>query len=201
MGACQGKSLPLRSPNSTKLLGVLIRLPPRSYQIILVSPIKFLQFLSKNKRHIFHFLQELRSTTYSLFCSNTFCYFLGNFIIPSSPNFLSHWAKNCSRCLLQSSRELKFFPLKEFCKDWNKWKFEGAMSDEYGEWIRTSQPSCSSFGLVIKEMFGLELSWWKIMCFLLTNSRRFSLSDALSWSHWEQYLLEWIVWFSGRSSY
>ena len=92
MGACQGKSLPL-SPNSTKLLGVLIRLPPRSYQIILVGPKKFLQFLTKNKRHIFHFHQEFRSTTYSPFCSNTFCYFLGNFIIPSSPNFLSFWAK------------------------------------------------------------------------------------------------------------
>ena len=33
------------------------------------------------------------------------------------------------------------------------------------------------------------------MCFLLTNSRRF-LSDAFSWSNWEQYLLELIVWFS-----
>ena len=159
MGACQGKSLPLRSPNSTKLLGVLIRLPPRSYQIILVSPIKFLQFLSKNKRHIFHFLQELRSTTYSLFCSNTFCYFLGNFIIPSSPNFLSHWAKNCSRCLLQSSRELKFFPLTELGKDWNKWKSKSAMSGKYSGWIRTSQPSYDSFRLVIEEACSTVLSW------------------------------------------
>ena len=186
MGACQGKSLPLRSPNSTKLLGVLIRLPPRSYQIILVSPIKFLQFLSKNKRHIFHFLQELRSTTYSLFCSNTFCYFLGNFIIPSSPNFLSHWAKNCSRCLLQSSRELKFFPLKEFCKDWNKWKFEGAMSDEYSEWIRTSQPSCNSFAWSSKKHAALPYPdgrLWVFCWLILYGFHQVLLSVGLIGSH------------------
>ncbi|XP_057395579.1 dihydropyrimidinase-like isoform X2 [Balaenoptera acutorostrata] len=40
--------------------------------------------------------------------------------------------KNCSRCLLQSSRELEFFPLREFCKDRNKWKSEDATSGEYG---------------------------------------------------------------------
>ena len=34
------------------------------------------------------------------------------------------------------------------------------------------------------------------MCFLLTNSGRFLLSAAFSWSNWEQYLLELIVWFS-----
>ena len=61
---------------------------------------KCLQFLSKNKRHIFHFHQELYWTTYSHICSTTFCHFSGNFIIPSSQNFLSFWAKNCSRCLL-----------------------------------------------------------------------------------------------------
>ena len=35
------------------------------------------------------------------------------------------------------------------------------------------------------------------MCFLLTDSGRFSLSAAFSWSNWEQYL-ELIVWFSTR---
>ena len=99
-------------------------------------------FLGKNKVNIFHFHQELYWTTYSASCSTTFCHFSDNFIIPSSQNLLSFWAKNCSRCLLQSSRELKFFPLRGFCKDWNKWKSEGAMSGEYDRWIRTSQPSC-----------------------------------------------------------
>ena len=138
---------------------------------------KCLWFLIKNKRHIFHFHQELYWTMYSPFCSTTFCHFSGNFVIPSYQNFLSFWAKKCCRCLLQSSRKLKFFPLREFCKDWNKWISEGAMSGEYGRWIRTSQPSCNSFCLVIKETCGLELSWWKIiMHFLLTNSGCFSLS-------------------------
>ena len=129
---------------------------------------KCLRFLSKTKRHIFHFHLELYWTTYSPFCSTTFCHFSDNFIIPSSENFLSFWAKNCSRYLLQFSRELTFFPLKEFCKELNTWKSEGAVSVEYSRWIRTSQPSCNSFCLVIKETLGLALSWWKIMRFLLT---------------------------------
>ena len=161
---------------------------------------KFLWFLRKNKRHIFHSHQELYWVTYSPFCSTTICHFAGNFIILSSQNFFSFWAKNCSRCLLQSFRELKLFPLREFCKDRNKWKSEGAMSGEYGRWIRTSQPRCNSFCIVIKEICGLVLSWWKIIRFLLTDSGCFSSSAAFSWSNWEQYLLELIIWLSRRSS-
>ena len=37
------------------------------------------------------------------------CHFSGNFIIPSSQNFLSF-----------EKTELKFFPLREFFKDWNR---------------------------------------------------------------------------------
>ena len=132
---------------------------------------KLVQFLSK--RHIFHFHQWLYWTMYSPFCSTTFCHLSGNFIIPSCQNFLSLWAKNYSRCLLQPSRELKYFPLREFCKDWNKWKSKGAMSGECSGWIRNSQPSCNGFCLVIKETCGPALSWWKIVCFLLTNSGHF----------------------------
>ena len=57
------------------------------------------------------------------------------------------------------------------------------MSGEYGGRIRTSQTSCNSFCLVIKETCGLVLSWWKIMHFLLTNSGHFSSSAAFSWSN------------------
>ena len=77
--------------------------------------------------------------------STIFCHFSGNFIISSSQNFLSFWTKNCSRCLWQSSRELNFFPLKEFCKDQNKGKFEGAISGEYRGSIRTFHPSYKQF--------------------------------------------------------
>ena len=52
---------------------------------------------------------------FSLFCSTAFWHFSDSFIIASSQNFLSFWTKNCSRCLLQSSMELIFFPLKELC--------------------------------------------------------------------------------------
>ena len=65
-------------------------------------------------------------------------------------------------------------------------EFEGAMSGEYSGWIRTSQPSCNSFCLVTKETCGLGLSWWKVMCFLLTNAGCFlSSSAAFNWSNQE----------------
>ena len=83
------------------------------------------------------------------------------------PKFLSFWAKNPSRYLLYSSRELKFFAISKFCKDKNKWKSEGVTSNKYGRWIRTSQTSCNSFCMIIKETWGLLLSWWKIMHYLL----------------------------------
>ena len=86
---------------------------------------KFLWFfLSKNKRHVFHFHQELYWTVYSKnspFSSTTFCYFSGNFIISSSQNFLSFWAKNWSRYLYNLPGNWKSFQLREFCKDWKKW--------------------------------------------------------------------------------
>ena len=122
---------------------------------ILAWPKVPLVFLSKNKRHTFHFYHELYWTMCLSFCSAKFCHFSGNCIIASSQNFLSFWAKNCSRCLLQSFRKLKFFPLREFCKDHNKWKSKGAMSGESDRWIRTSQLSCNSFCLVIKKTCGL----------------------------------------------
>ena len=64
---------------------------------------------------------------------------------------------------------------------------------------RPSQSIGSSFCIVIKEIKGLALCWWKIICLLLTNSGHFLLSAAFSWSNWEQYLLELIVWFSTKS--
>ena len=41
------------------------------------------------------------------------------------------------------------------------------MFGEYSRWIRTFQSNCNSFCLVIKETCSLDLSWWKMMCFLL----------------------------------
>ena len=110
--------------------------------------------LEKKKRHFFHFYPQLYWTRYLLFCSTTFCHFSGNFIISFSQNVLSFWTKNYSGCPLQFSRELKFFPIGEFCNDQNKC----AMSGEYGQWIRTSKPSYNSFCLVIKATCSLALS-------------------------------------------
>ena len=75
------------------------------------------------------------------------------------------------------------------------------MFGEHSGWIRTSQSRCDSFIPVIKEKCGLYLSWWKIMHFQLTNFGYFSLSAALNWSNWEQYLLELIIWFPEGAHY
>ena len=95
------------------------------------------------------------------------------------PKTFYSWTMNCSRYHLQSFRELKFFPLREFCKDQKKWKSECAMSGEYGGWIRTSQPRCNNFCPIIKTC-GLVLTWWNIYVF------------SVELSNWEQYLLELI---------
>ena len=81
---------------------------------------------------------------YSPFCSTTFFHFSANFRTPSSQSFF-FLSKVHFRCLLQSSRKLKCFPLREFCKDRNKWISDGPVSGEYSGWIRTSQPSLTVF--------------------------------------------------------
>ena len=104
----------------------------------------FLQFLSKDKTHF----SLLPGTLLNNIFTVLFPYLLpfsGNFLIPSSQNILSYWAKNCSKCLSQSSRELKSFLLREYGKDRNAWKSEGSFSGKYGEWIRSSQPSWPVF--------------------------------------------------------
>ena len=121
-----------------------------------------LVFLSKNKRHVFHFHQGLYWTVYSknsLVSSATFCYFSGNFIISSSQNFYFFWAKNSLvPGALYSLPGKKFFSLKGFCKDQNEWKSEDVMSGEYCWWVRTFQPSCNGFSLVIKHAVLLILT-------------------------------------------
>ena len=83
--------------------------------------IKSIWFLSKNKTHFSFLPVTLLNNIFTIL----FHYLLPSFRQVHSPTFLTFWpfwAKNCPRCLLQSSRELKFLPLREFCKDWNKWK-------------------------------------------------------------------------------
>ena len=117
-----------------------------TFTYVLSWPKKLLWFLSKHKRHIFHFHHRFHWTTYSLFCSITLCHFLGNFIIPSYTDFFFLFEqRTVPGSFLQSSRELKFFPLRQFCKDQNKWKFEGVMSSQHSRWFRTSQQSCNIF--------------------------------------------------------
>ena len=160
-----------------------------------------LVFLSKNKRHVFHFHQGLYWTVYSknsLVSSATFCYFSGNFIISSSQNFSSFWAKNWPRYLYNLPGNWKSFQLREFCED-RKWDIWGC-----NEWLNTEDetelPSQASTNMLIKETWDFVLPRRKIMHFLLTNSGHFSSSAAFNWSNREQYLLDLVIWFSRRSS-
>ena len=172
---------------------------------------KCFQYLSKNKSYIFHFLQELYWTMYSPFCSTTFCHFSINFIIPSSQNFLSFLSKELFQVPFTIFQGIEFFPLKEFCKDQNKWKSEDVMSGEY-----SSNPNVQGLVSMADEselpsqavtVFAWSLKKHAVLhypngrlCVLLLNSGHFFSSAAFSWSNWEQFLLEFIIWFSRRSS-
>lgn len=116
------------------------------------------------------------------FCSTIFCHFSGNFVIPFSQNFLSFWAKNCSRCPLQSSKKWKFFPLRKFCKDWNNGSFNVWWIWQMDQNLLTK---LHIFCLVILETRGLVWSSWEIMFSFYLIWMLF-MSTAFSWSNWAQ---------------
>ena len=132
------------------------------------------------------------------FCSTIFCHFSGNFVIPSSQSFLSFWAKNCSRCLYSLLRNGNFFHWESFVKTeiMEIWSFNVWWIWQMGQNLLTK---LHSICLVIPEARGLVLSSWKITFSFYLIWMLF-MSAAFSWSNWAQYLLEWIIWFSGRSS-
>ena len=94
-----------------------------------------LQFL----RHIFHFHQEF------YWAMNVFTV-LFHYLLPFFRQLLNSifpklfiiLRKESFKCLLQSSREWKNFPLRYFCTDWNKWKCRGTVSGGYGGWFKIS---------------------------------------------------------------
>ena len=98
---------------------------------------------------------------------------------------------------------VKCFPLREFCKNQinRNPKIQCLVNTVVESDMTVSQSRCDSFIQVIKEKCGLSPSWWKIMHFQLPNSGYFSLSAAFSWSNWEQYLLELIIWFPEGAHY
>ena len=67
------------------------------------------------------------------------------------------------------------------CNVWRMWRMNQNFSN------------CNSFCLVIKETCSLPLSWWKIMHFTLTNSGCFLLSGVFSWSKWEHFGINHLV--------
>ena len=91
--------------------------------------------------------------------------------------------------------ELKFIPLREFYKDQSKCISEGAMSGEYGGWIRTSSQGVTVFAWLSNQrscsvvmeyyVFSVDYSW------------TLSSHTAFSWSNWKQYLLDLIGFLEG----
>ena len=160
---------------------------------------KFHWFLSKNKRHNFHCHQELYWTVYSQFCSTTFCHFFqaaSNSIFPKLFIFLSKELLQMSFMVFQG---IEIFPLREFCKDQNKWKSEGAMSGDCGGWIRTSQPSCNSFLPDHQRNVVLSYPDARLSIFSWLIPDAFCLVLPSVCLIGSKYLLELIIWFSRRS--
>ena len=136
----------------------------------------FLWFLSGNKRHFSFSLSTLLDSIFTILFHYLLAFSrqLHNSFFPKLFIFLSKELFQVPFIL----GELKFFPLREFFEDQNKWKFEGAMSGEFSRWIGTSKQRYNSFCLVIKK----SLPFWVFLMedygFLFTNSGRFSTSAA-----------------------
>ena len=136
----------------------------------------FLWFLSINKRHFSFSPSTLLNNIFTILFHYLLAFSrqLHNSFFPKLFIFLS---KELFEVPFIHG-ELKFFPLREFCKDQNKWKFEGTMSGEYSRWIGASKPRYNSFSLVIKA----SLPFWVFLMedygFLFTNFGRFSTSAA-----------------------
>ena len=121
---------------------------------------KFLWLLSRTKRHIFHFHQVFYCAKYSFFFPLPFDIFQATSQFHLSQIFISE-QKTVWGVSYNLPVNWNFFPLREFCKDWNKCTSGGAMSGEYGRWTRTSHSNCLSFCLIVKEICSLVLTWWK----------------------------------------
>ena len=91
---------------------------------------KFVPFLRKIQRQHFYVSLFIYSIMYSPVYSTTFLHLSCNFKIPS---FLGFSIKNTSQNSFMS-KEFKSFPLRDFCKDLNKWNSKGAMSGKYSGW-------------------------------------------------------------------
>jgi len=139
-----------------------------------------------------------------LFCStNNFLHLSGNLKIPSFQNLSGFSVKNFSKWFFTSTKELKLFPLREFCNDRNRWKSESARERLVNmvDGIEHPQPSSNNFCRVIKNTWGRALSSWNTTPFRFAISGRFCSIAIFNSSNWEQYFSEFIVSLFGKSSY
>lgn len=112
-------------------------------------------------------------------CFITICRLWSSLMIPPSRFWVTNW--------LQASIELKFSPLREFCRiaiNGNP-DVQGHVSIV----IVLGHPSQAIpiSGRSGKETWGLAWFWWKTTYFWLANSRYFLLITVFfNWSKWEQ---------------
>ena len=139
----------------------------------------FLYFQFLNKRHFFFSFspRTFLNNVFTLLFHYLLPFFrqLHNFVSKTIYLFEQRTVSGAFYCLPGNGN---FFPLREFYKDWNKWKSKGAMPFEYGGWIRISKSSYNSFYQVFKETCSLALSWWKITDLLLIAFRCFLSNTA-----------------------
>ena len=102
---------------------------------------------------------------------------------------------------LQYSRELKLFPLRELCKDWNKRKSEGAVSAEYSD--ESGLPSQAGTVFARSGHQGNMQSRVLVMedsAFSVGELWTLFIESSFQLVSLEQHWLELVVWFSRRSS-
>jgi len=88
---------------------------------------------------------------------------------------------------LVSSYEENFFSDRPCIIDWNKWKWDGAISREYGGWGKTSNFCVSKYVWTACATWGRALSCWEItLSCLYSYCGRFSFNDRLKRINWSR---------------
>ena len=135
--------------------------------LLLGWPKSSFDFLSKNERHIFHFHQGLYWTTHSPPYSTIFCHFSGKFIIPSSQNFLSFWAKGYLRHLLFIFK-FKFIYFNwrlitlHYCIGSATHQHESATGEHVPHPELSSHlPPCTIPRVILCVVFTISYRWWE----------------------------------------
>ena len=130
---------------------------------------KFLQFLNKNKIHFSLSPRTLLNNVFNVLFHYLLPFFrqLHNSIFPKLSIFLSKELLQVPFTVFQGIEA--FFPLREFCKDWNQWKSEGTISGEYEGWIKNFTAKLQVSACSSKKQAVLCRRWC-VFCWLIPDA-------------------------------